>query len=175
MTRLPSPSSRSSSEISLPLDLNLSLTARLQAVLFQPPATDCAVLPNSEVLGAYAPSFLPSLAKEGLVSSSGIGGGHDTVQLAQQPGKSKNEDQPLLVVQGIEDPSFVSDAGLLSELVLSNDAPFVSLLSGSDMVPFSPSAFMNVDTRVGFSTFGGVRQVRGALPMNLHSRSEIFC
>ena len=84
MTRLPSPSSRSSSETSSPLDLACGLTARLHAVSFQPSTTDCAVLPNSTALGADVPSLLLFLAKEGLVSpteriSSGVGGDHDKV------------------------------------------------------------------------------------------------
>ena len=97
MTRLPSPSSRSSSETSLPLDLNSGLTAHLQAVLFQSPATECAVIQNSEALGAGVPSLLPSLTEKGLasftkkVSFGVVGGGYDTEQLLQQLGKSMND------------------------------------------------------------------------------------
>ena len=70
MDRLPYPSSCSSLETSSPLDLASGLTARLQAASFQPSAPDCAVLPDSTALGVGIPPLLPSLADEGLVSSS---------------------------------------------------------------------------------------------------------
>ena len=99
MTRLPSPSSRSSSKSSFPLDLAFDLTAHLQAVSFQPSVTECVVLPNSTALGAGIPSLLPSLADEGLVSpteivSSGVGIDHDKVRLTQ-PGASNFEEKPF--------------------------------------------------------------------------------
>ena len=99
MTRLPSPSFRSSSEISSPLDLDSALTARLQVALSQTPVTDYAVLPNYEALGAGVPSLLPYLAEEGLVlftkrlSFGVVGSSHDTGQLLHKPGKSKNGEQ----------------------------------------------------------------------------------
>ena len=55
MTRVPIPSSRSSSESTSPLDLASGLTSRFQVTFFQPSTSDCAVLPNSTVLG---PVFL---------------------------------------------------------------------------------------------------------------------
>ena len=92
MTRLPSPSSRSSSEIISPLDLASGLTARLQAASFQPFASDCAVLPDLIDLGAGVPLSLLSVVEEGLGSpservSSGVGNDGDKIRLTQ-PGKS---------------------------------------------------------------------------------------
>ena len=69
MTRLPSPSSRSSSETSFTLNLASSLEDSLQAESSQLSATNCAVLPDSAPLGIGIPSLLPSLAEEGLVSA----------------------------------------------------------------------------------------------------------
>ena len=66
MTRLSSPSSRSSSESISPLDLGSGLTARLQAASLQPSASDCAVLPDSIALGAGVPLSLLSVVEEGL-------------------------------------------------------------------------------------------------------------
>ena len=111
-------------------------------------------------MGADVPFLIPSLAKEGLVSlservSSRVGGDYNTGQLVQ-PGKSNIEEKQFLRSQGDEGSNFVSEVGLLDELTESNDAPSVPLLSDSDN-SFSPSAFMNMDTRGGGSTFGGVR------------------
>ena len=61
---------------------------------------------------------------------------------------------------------------MLGELIQGTDAPSVPLLSGSDS--FSPSAFINVDTRGGVSTVGGVNQFGDTRPMNLRSRSNRF-
>ena len=76
-------------------------------------------------------------------------------------------------MKGVEDPSSITGADLLSELVSSNDVPSVLILPTSNPVPFSPSVFMNVDTRGGVSTFSGVSNSGNALPMTLRSRSEI--
>ena len=178
MTLLSSPSSRSSSDTPSPLDLDADLTTRLQAASRQPPATNCAVLPNSEALGIGVPVHLPSLADEGLLSfterasSEVVGGGHDTRQLSQQPGKSKNEYPIFPSVKGGRDPSFVSVAGLFDELVPSNDVPSAPLLPSVNLVPFSPSVFMIVDTRGGGATFGGVSTLGIGLPMTLRSRAN---
>ena len=162
MTRLSSPSSRSSLETSSALDLASGLTARLKTASFQPLAPDCAVLPNSTVLGVGVPSLLPSLAEEGLVSSlitdrvsSGLSGGLDKVQL-DQPGKS-NMEETLISREKVGDSGkgskLVLGSGLLEELIQTKVAPSVLSLSGSES--FSPSAFMSGDTRGGLSTFGG--------------------
>ena len=178
MTLLPSPLSRSSSDTPSPLDLAADLTARLQAVTNHPSATDCAVLPNSEALGTGVRAQLPSLAEEGLVSfterapSEVVGGGRDTGQLSQQPGKSKIEYPVFPSVKGERDPSFVSGAGLLDELVTSDEVPPAPLLSSVNEGPFSPSAFMNVDTRGGVATFGGVSTLGTGRLMTLRSRAN---
>ena len=97
MTRLPSRPSLSSSEASSPLNLDSGLTARLQAASFQPLATDCTVLLDSEFLRVGVPFLLSSSTEEELVSFTDsvnyevVGDGYDTGQLLQQPSKSKNE------------------------------------------------------------------------------------
>ena len=133
MTSLPSPSSRSSSETSSPLDLASGLTARLKTASFKPLAPDCAVLPDSTVLGVGVP-----LAEEGLVSSlitdsvsSGLSDGLDKVQL-DQPCKSNLEETSFLrekVGDGGDDLDLVSGAGLLGELIQSKVASSVPSLS----------------------------------------------
>ena len=45
------------------------------------------------------------------------------------------------------------------------------MLSGSES--FSPSAFMNLDTRGALPTFGGVNQYSETRPMNLRSRADL--
>ena len=69
MTLLPSPSSRSSSETSSPLDLDSDLTARPKAASIRPSRLDYAVLLDSAPVRVGFSSLLPSLAEEGLVSS----------------------------------------------------------------------------------------------------------
>ena len=69
MTRSTSPSSRSSSETSSPLDLASGLTARLQAASIQPSGPDCAVFPDSAPVRVGVPSLPLSLTEEGLMSS----------------------------------------------------------------------------------------------------------
>ena len=71
MTRVPTPSSRSSSDSTSPLDLASGLTTRFQATSFQPSTSDCAVLPDSTALGAGVPPSLLSVAEEGLALSVG--------------------------------------------------------------------------------------------------------
>ena len=89
--------------------------------------------------------------------SAGTNSDHNIEQLVQQLGKSINEDQPFPEVSDIKYPSFVSGMDFLSEVVPSNDAPSVLLLSGLDTVSFIPSTFMHVDIRGGITTFGGIR------------------
>ena len=106
MTVGPSPSSRSSSETSSPLDLASSLTARLQAASIQPPVPDCAVLPDSTLSRVGVPSLLPSLAEEGLATSfterdsSGEVNDRGEVQLAR-PGESNIAEGPFLRGEGV--------------------------------------------------------------------------
>ena len=90
-----------------------NLPAYFQAASFQPPATYCAVLPDSTAFGAGVPFLIPSLAKEGLVSlskrvSSRVGGDYNTSQLVQ-PGKSNIEEKQFLGSQGGEDSNFFSE------------------------------------------------------------------
>ena len=130
-------------------------------------------------MGVLCPSLLPSLAEEGLVSfservsSEVVGGGRDTGQLLQLPGKSKNEEQFFPVVKGGGYPSLVSGSGLLSELVLSKGESSAPLLPSSNAVHFFPSVFMNVDTRGWYTAFGGVSNLRNDIPMTLRSRSDL--
>ena len=86
MTRVPIPSSRSSSESTSPLDLASGLTSRFQATSFQLSTSDCVVLPNSTVLGASVPPSLLSVAEKRLVLpservSSEVGSGYDKVRM----------------------------------------------------------------------------------------------
>ena len=166
MTLLPSPSSRSSSETSSPLDLDSGLTARLKAASIRPSIPDCAVLLDSAPVRVGFSSLLRSLAEEALVSSftegvsPRVGNGHDETQL-KQPGKSISEDQPFIRRKDYDDSGFVSGSSLPDELIKGSEAPSVPLLSSSGS--FSPSTFMDIDTRRGVSTFGGVDQF-GANP-----------
>ena len=111
MTLLPSPSSRSSSETSSPLDVDSGLTARLKVASIQPSRPNCAVLLDSALVRVGVSSLLPSLAEEGLVSSfiegvsSGGGNGHDEAQL-KQLGKSNSEDQPFSRRKDNDDSGF---------------------------------------------------------------------
>ena len=129
MTRVPTSSSRSLSESTSPLDLTSGLASRLQATSFQPSTPDCAVLPNSTVLGAGVPPPLLSVAEEGLVLpaervSSEVGSGYDKGRLTQ-PGKSYYEEKSFLRLRDNEDEDrgLVSGSGLLTELTQSVDAP----------------------------------------------------
>ena len=88
MTRLPSPSSRSSLESIYPLDLNSGLTERLQVASFQLSASECVVLPDSIALGTGVPLSLLSGVEEGLGPpseriSSGVGNDGDKIRLTQ--------------------------------------------------------------------------------------------
>ena len=100
-TRGQSPSFRSSSETSFPLDLASGLTSRLQAASIKPSAPDCTVLPDSASLRVGVPSLLHFLAEEELVASfternSSVGGNnHGEVQLARL-GESNSKEKPFL-------------------------------------------------------------------------------
>ena len=60
---------------------------------------------------------------------------------------------------------------MFDELIQGSNAPSVLLLSSSES--FSPSTFMNIDTRGRASTFGGVDQFSDNRPMTLRSRLDI--
>ena len=117
MTRLPSPSSRSSPENLFSLRFGFWFDGSPSSGVNPVLGTGLRNFSDSVPVRVGVPSLLPPLVEEGLVSSftegvsSGVGDSHDDVSL-EHPGKSNSEDQPFIRRKDNYDSGFASGSSL---------------------------------------------------------------